>query len=160
MADRLIAMKVLVCAVRLDGLSAAARDMRMSPAMAAKHLDALKARLGATLVRTLPGPVADRRKWTFTTGRAVLLEVGEHKAVTATRSVNCEETLTITAPATSCVLHIAPLVPALHALHPGVTIEFGFSDHYVDPLEERWDVAIRIGRLPDSSLIASSLRCE
>ena len=51
MADRLTGMEVFVRAIRLGGISAAARDLHMSPAMAAKHLDALEARLGTTLVQ-------------------------------------------------------------------------------------------------------------
>lgn len=51
MADRLTGMDVFVRAIRLGGISAAARDLHISPAMAAKHLDALEARLGTTLVQ-------------------------------------------------------------------------------------------------------------
>ena len=48
--DRLSGIEVFVRALRLGGLSAAARELGMSPAMAAKHLNALEARLGTTLV--------------------------------------------------------------------------------------------------------------
>ncbi len=60
-------------------------------------------------------------------------------------------------PATFGVMHIAALAAAFQRLHPGVRIEFGLDDRYVDLLEERWDMAIRVGRLNDSSLIARRL---
>lgn len=159
MADRLTAMEVFVRAIRLGGLSAAARDLHISPAMAAKHIDALEARLGTTLIHRTT------RRLSLTEAGAdfldkterILLEISEAEAEAASRSVAIEGLLRVSAPATFGVLHIAPLVPAFHALHPGVTIEFGFNDRYVDLLEERWDMAIRIGRLADSSLIARKL---
>jgi len=158
-ADRLTAMEVFVRAIRLGGLSAAARDLRISPAMAAKHLDALEARLGTTLVHRTT------RRLSLTEAGAdyldkverILLEIGEAEAEASSRSVAIDGLLRVSAPATFGVLHIAPLMSDFHARHPGVTVGFGFSDRYVDLLEERWDVAIRIGRLTASSLVARKI---
>ncbi|PPQ36809.1 DNA-binding transcriptional regulator, LysR family [Rhodoblastus acidophilus] len=159
MADRLTAMEVFVRALRLGGLSAAARELRMSPAMAAKHLDALEARLGTTLVRRTT------RKLSLTEAGAdyldkaerILAEIAEAEADASSRSLAIEGVLRVSAPATFGVLHIAPLAPLFHERHPNVILEFGFSDRYVDLLDERWDMAIRIGRLADSSLVARKL---
>lgn len=159
MADRLAGMKVYVRAIRLGGLSAAARELRMSPAMAAKHLDALEARLGTTLVHRTT------RRLSLTEAGAdyldkverILLDIAEAESQASSRSVRVEGLLRVSAPATFGVLHLAPLVPEFQIRHPAVTIEFGFSDRYVDLLEERWDVAVRIGRLADSSLVARKI---
>jgi DNA-binding transcriptional LysR family regulator len=159
MADRLTAMEVFARAVRLGGLSAAARELRMSPAMATKHLDALEARLGATLARRTT------RRLSLTEAGAdflekaerILTEIGEAEAEASSRSIAIEGLLRVSAPATFGVLQIAPLAPLFHARHPNVVLELGFSDRYVDLLDERWDMAIRIGRLADSSLIARKL---
>jgi DNA-binding transcriptional LysR family regulator len=159
MADRLTAMEVFVRAMRLGGLSAAARDLRISPAMATKHLDALEARLGATLIHRTTRRLSLTEAGAAYLDRAerILLDIAEAEADASSRAIAIEGLLRVSAPATFGVLHIAPLAPEFHALHPGVTIEFGFNDRYVDLLEERWDMAIRIGRLVDSSLIARRL---
>lgn len=51
-------------------------------------------------------------------------------------------------------LHVVPLLPAFYARYPDIAIEIVVSDRYVDLLEEGIDVALRIGHLPDSALIA------
>ncbi len=159
MADRLTAMEVFVRAIRLGGLSAAARDLHISPAMATKHIDALEARLGATLIHRSTRRLSLTEAGADYLDRAerILLEIAEAEAEASSRSIAIEGLLRVSAPATFGVLHIAPLAPAFHALYPSVTIEFGFNDRYVDLQEERWDMAIRIGRLVDSSLVARRL---
>ena len=159
MADRLTGMEVFVRVARLGGISAAARDLGMSPAMAAKHLDALEARLGTALVRR------STRRVSLTEAGAdyldqtdrILADIGEADAQAAARSVEVEGLLRISAPATFGILHLAPLIPGFLARHPKLTVEFGFNDRYADLLEEKWDVAVRIGRLSDSSLTVRKL---
>lgn len=159
MADRLTAMEVFVRAIRLGGLSAAARDLHMSPAMAAKHVDALEARLGTTLMHRTTRRLSLTEAGADYLDKAerILLDIGEAEADASSRSIAVEGLLRISAPTTFGVMFIAPLVPEFHALHPGVTLKVGFNDRYVDLLEERWDMAIRIGQLADSSLIARRL---
>jgi DNA-binding transcriptional LysR family regulator len=159
MADRLTGMEVFVRAVRLGGISAAARDLRMSPAMAGKHLDALEARLGTTLLRRSTRRLSLTEAGADYLDRAdrILAAIGEAEAEATARSVEVEGLLRVSAPATFGVLHLAPLMAEFHAAHPKLTIEFGFNDRYVDLLEERWDMAVRIGRLADSSLISRKL---
>jgi DNA-binding transcriptional LysR family regulator len=158
-ADRLTGIEVFVRAIRLGGLSAAARELHMSPAMAAKHLNALEQRLGATLVHRTT------RKLALTEVGAAYLdkverllgELGEAEAEARAQSASVEGLLRVSAPAAFGVAHLAELVHEFHELHPAVTVELGLNDRFVDLLEERWDVAIRIGRLADSNLIARKL---
>ena len=152
-------MEVFVRAVRLSGLSAAARELHMSPTMAAKHLDALEARLGTTLLHRTTRRLSLTEAGIDFLDKAerILFEIGEAEAQASSRSVTIEGLLRVSTPASFGVLYLAPLVPEFHARHPGVTIEFGFNDRYVDLLEERWDVAVRIGRLADSNLIARKI---
>ncbi len=159
MADRLTGMDVFVRAIRLGGISAAARDLHMSPAMAAKHLDALEARLGTTLVQRSTRRLSLTEAGTDYLEKAerILMEIGEAEAEASSRSITARGLLRVSAPATFGVLHLASLVPTFSARHPEVTIELGFNDRYVDLLEERWDVAVRIGRLADSALVARKL---
>lgn len=159
MADRLTGMEVFVQAVRLGGISAAARHLRMSPAMAGKHLDALETRLGATLLHR-----STRRLSLTEAGAAyldrvsrIITDIQEAEAQVAARTEDVSGLLRVSAPATFGVLHLAPLMPAFRARYPNLTVEFGFNDRVVDLLEEQWDVAVRIGRLVDSSLISRKI---
>lgn len=157
--DRLGSIEVFVRAMRLGGLSAAARDLGMSPAMAAKHLNALEARLGTTLVNRTTRRLALTQAGVDFLDKAerILADVREAEAEATSRAVAVEGLLRVNAGATFGVRHIAPLIARFNQRHPGVTVELGLSDRLVDLVEERWDVAIRIGRLADSRLIARKL---
>ena len=159
MADRLTGIEVFVRALRLGGLSAAARDMGMSPAMAAKHLDGLEARLGVTLVNrtTRRLSLTESGEAYLEKAESILADLHEAEAEATARTVAVEGLLRVSAPAAFGVLHIAGLVAEFHRLHPAITIELGLNDRVVDLLEERWDMAIRIGKLADSSLVARKL---
>lgn len=159
MADRLTGMEVFIRAIRLGGLSAAAREMGMSPTMAARHLDDLEARLGTTLVNRTTRRLAltDAGAEYLEKAERILGEIADADADASAQSKVVEGLLRVSAPATFGVMHVAALASGFHQLHPGVTIELGLSDRYVDLLEERWDMAIRIGRLADSSLVARRL---
>lgn len=159
MADRLTGIETFVRAVRLGGLSAAAREMNMSPTMAAKHLDALEHRLGATLVNRTTRRLAltEAGEEYLEKAERILGELGEAEAEVSARSVAVEGLLRVSAPATFGVLTIADLAGEFAQIHPGVTVELGLSNRYVDLLEERWDMSIRIGNLADSRLRARKL---
>jgi DNA-binding transcriptional LysR family regulator len=159
MADRLTGMEVFVRAIREGGLSAAGRSMGISPTMAARHLDALEARLGTTLVHRTTRRLAltDAGTDYFDRAERILAEIEDTDAEAAAASKTFEGLLRVSAPATFGVMYIAPLIPKFRALYPKVTIELGLNDRVIDLLEERWDMAIRIGRLTDSALIARSI---
>ena len=159
MADRLTGIEVFVRAMAQGGLSAAARSLGMSPAMAARHLDALEARLGATLVhrttRKLSLTEAGRRFVDEAT--RLLAELADAEAEASASPMVVDGLLRVAVPVSFGVMHVAPIVPAFSALYPALTVELGLNDRYVDLMEEGWDVAIRIGRLADSLLIARKL---
>lgn len=159
MADRLTGIEVFVRAIRAGGLSAAAREMRMSPAMAGKHLDALEHRLGITLVRrtTRRLSLTEAGQGFLEGAERLLGELAEVEAEASAGTAEVQGLLRVAVPVSYGTLHIAPLVPGFTRLHPKVTIELGLNDRHVDLMDEGWDLAIRIGRLPDSSLVARKL---
>jgi len=159
MADRLTGIEVFVRAIRQGSLSSAARDMGMSAAMAAKHLVQLEERLGATLVHRTTRRLSLTEAGAQFLERAerILADLGEAESEVSAHSVAIEGLLRVSGPVSFGVLHLAGLAAQFHACQPGVRIELGLNDRYVDLLEERWDVAIRIGRLADSALIARKL---
>lgn len=159
MADRLTGIEIFVRAVTLGSLSSAARDMGMSPAMAAKHLNALEARLGVTLVNrtTRRLSLTEAGQIYLDKAEAILADLREAEAEVSARTRKAEGLLRVSAPAAFGALHLGDIIAAFHRQYPAVTVEVGLSDRYVDLMEERWDMAIRIGKMADSSLVARKL---
>ena len=159
MADRLTGIEVFTRAVALGSLAAAAREMGMSSAMAAKHLSGLEARLGVTLLNrtTRQFSMTEAGATYLERAEAVLADLREAEAEVSARTHAVEGLLRVSAPAAFGALHLGELIAEFHRLHPAVTVELGLNDRYVDLLEERWDTAIRIGKLVDSSLVARKL---
>lgn len=159
MTDRIRDLQVFVRALRLGGLSAAARELDISPAMASRHLHALEARLGVTLVHRTTRRLALTEAGAAYLDKAerILEELAEADAEVRAQAVTVAGRLRVSAPAAFGVHHVAGLVADFHRQYPAVTVELGLSDRYVDLVREGWDMAIRIGRLADSSLVARKL---
>jgi DNA-binding transcriptional LysR family regulator len=159
MLDRLTGMQVFASVAILGSLSAAARSLGMSQTMATKHMAALEARLGVKLLHR-----TTRRLTLTEAGRTyldaverILGEVNDAEAEAAAGAVEVRGTLRLNAPVSFGVREIAPLIPRFLRNHPGMTIDLGLNDRRVDLIEEGWDIAIRIGDMEDSSLIARKL---
>lgn len=159
MLDRVTGMQVFARVAALGSLSAAARALGMSQTMATKHVAAIEDRLGVRLLHRTT------RKLTLTeAGRRflerverILAEVEEAEAAASADRVEVRGTLRASAPLSFGVREIAPLMAEFSRLHPAVTVELGLSDRFVDLLDEGWDLAVRIGRMADSTLVARRL---
>lgn len=159
MLDRVTGMQVFVRVAALGSLSAAARALGMSQTMATKHMAALEDRLGTKLLHR-----TTRRLSLTEAGRNYLEAaeriLGEIEEADARASITVAEVrgqLRLNAPVSFGIREIAPLLPDLCARHPGLTIDLGLNDRYVDLIEEGWDLVIRIGSLTSSSLVARRL---
>lgn len=159
MADRLTGIEVFVRAMAEGSLSAAARTLGMSAAMATKHLDALEARLGVTLVHrtTRKLSLTEAGRHFLDDATRLVAELADAEAEASSRTVAVEGVLRVATPVSLGVLHLAPLLPAFCKRHPLLSVDLGLNDRRVDLMEEGWDVAIRAGRLQDSPLIARKL---
>jgi DNA-binding transcriptional LysR family regulator len=159
MLDRITGMQVFTRAAKAGSLSGAARQLSMSAGMATKHLDALERRLGVRLFQrttrrlnlTEPG-----RQYLEAVTR-LLPELDEVEAMIASQRVEATGTLRINVPVSFGVRHIAPLIHEFAQKHPNVTVDLGLNDRYVDLVDEGWDLAVRVGRLKDSRLVARKL---
>ncbi len=159
MLDRITGMKVFASAADLGSLSAAARLLNMSQTMATKHVAALEERLGVKLLHR------STRRLTLTEAGRVYLEAVERildevdgaDAEAAAGAAEVRGTLRVNAPVSFGVREIAPLIPAFSKAHPHLTIDLGLNDRQVDLVEEGWDIAIRIGGMKNSSLVARKL---
>ena len=159
MADRLKGIEVFTRAMNEGGLSAASRSLGISPAMAAKHLDALEARLGVTLVHrtTRKLSLTEAGRHFLDEATRLLAELAVAEAEASASTITVEGLLRVAVPVSFGTINIAPIMPAFSARYPSLTVELGLSDRLVDLMEEGWDVAIRAGRLRDSLLIARKL---
>ena len=154
MLDRFTGMRVFVQAATLGSLSAAGRDLGISPAMATKHLDALEQRLGVRLCHrttrrlTLTNAGLDY----LTPCQRILLDLEESESQLAAQGNQAVGLLRMNVPLSFGTHYIAPLLPAFSRRYPLVHIELGLSDAQQDLIAEGWDLAIRIGHLADSDL--------
>ena len=159
MLDRITGMYVFSRSARVGSISGAARVMGISPAMAAKHLDALEAHLGIRLFQR------STRKLSLTEAGQLYLqalgrllpELEEVENMLASQRVEANGILRLNAPLSFGTRYIAPLMNAFCRQHPNVTVELGLNDRVVDLVEEGWDLTLRVGPLGDSRLVSRQL---
>ena len=159
MADALQEMAVFSRVVTAGSLSAAARELGLSPALVSRRLAALEARLGVRLInrttRTLNLTVEGTRYYDACT--RVLAEIQEADAEVSVGRVDPQGALKVALPASFGHRHVAPLVPQFAARYPKVELALSLSDRTVNIMDEGFDVAVCIADLPDSSLAARRL---
>ena len=155
--DRLEAMSTLLAAVEAGSLSAASRRLGMPLATVSRKVSELEAHLRTRLVNR-----TSRRLTLTDAGRSyvvackrILEEIGEAERAAAGEYLAPRGDLTITAPIVFGRLHVLPVVIAFLAAYPDVDIRLALSDRVVNLQEDDIDLAVRIGALPDSSLIAT-----
>jgi len=154
--DRLTSLEVFAKVAAAGSFSAAGRAMRISQTMVTKHIAALEARLGVKLfhrsTRRLSITEAGRNYLEASARALAELEAAD-SAVAADR-FEPRGLLRLNAPVSFGARQIGPLLAEFAERHPQVALELGLNDRLVDLAEEGWDLAIRIGSLADSSLIA------
>src|SRR5690554_1931514 len=157
--DRITSMRVFVRAASAGSLSAAARHLGMSPAMATKHVNALEARLGVKLFHrtTRRLSLTEAGSNYLDACQRILPEIDEAEAAAASQRVKATGLLRLNVPLSFGRCFVAPLIPEFCRRHPEVSIELGLSDAQLDLIDGSWDLAIRIGRLADSPLQARRL---
>jgi DNA-binding transcriptional LysR family regulator len=159
MANALQELTIFARVVGTGSLSAAARDLGMSPAVVSRRLASLEARLGVRLVNrtTRSLHLTDEGAAYYETCTRVLAEIEEADAAVSAGRAEPRGVLRVALPASFGNQHIAPLIPKFAELYPEVQIALSLSDRTVNLVEEGFDVAIRIADLADSSLAARRL---
>ena len=157
--DRITSMRVFVRAATDGSLSAAARHLGMSPAMATKHVNALEARLGVKLFHRTTRRLALTEAGSdyLDACLRILPEIDEAEAAAASQRVKATGLLRMNVPLSFGRCFVAPLIPEFCSRHPEVSVELGLSDAELDLIAGSWDLAVRIGRLSDSPLQARKL---
>jgi DNA-binding transcriptional LysR family regulator len=159
MLDRITGLEVFAKVAATGSLSAAGRAMGLSQTMITKHIAALEARLGVKLfhrtTRRLSMTEAGRNY--LESAERIIAELEAADAAVAADRFEPRGLLRVSAPVSFGEDQVAPLLSEFSRRHPGLTIELGLNDRLVDLAEEVWDLALRIGSLTDSSLIARRL---
>lgn len=158
--DLLDSMKVYVLTVEKGSLSGAATASGISATMAGNHLRMLEKRLGMQLLQR----TTRRQHLTafgedyYTRCKEILRLVDETDKQAQHLQLAPAGKLRITAPVSFGTEALMPALSEYLARYPEVSVDVSLSDRVMDMLEEGFEVAIRIGDLPDSALIAKSLR--
>ncbi|HHZ07650.1 MAG TPA: LysR family transcriptional regulator [Rhizobiales bacterium] len=154
---------VFVRVVELGNLSAAGRDMRISPAVASNRIKELEKHLGVRLFnRTTRQLMPTEHGTVFYAGAKQVLEaITEAEAAVSALSGQPRGTIRVTAPLGLGRRLIASGIPDFHDRFPDIEVRLRLSDHNVDILREGIDVAFKLGVIEDSSLrMRGIMECE
>ncbi|MEM7214969.1 MAG: LysR family transcriptional regulator [Pseudomonadota bacterium] len=145
--------------VSMGSMSAAAREMGLSPAVISKRLQRLEERLGTRLLNRTTRQISltESGQGFYERVVAILAGIEEAEAFVARRSSLARGLLKISAPTSFGRMHIAPHLVKFMRANPQLRVNLELSDTYVDIVSGGFDLAIRIGELPDSTLVARKL---
>jgi DNA-binding transcriptional LysR family regulator len=157
--DRFDNMRVFAKVVETSSFAGAAARLGISASMVSQHVKELEERLGARLLNRTT------RKVSLTeTGRAyyerctrLLADLEETEQAVSDMHAAPRGELRVNATPTFGILQLAPAIADFTARFPGISVELMLSNRMADLIEESLDVAVRVGLVPDSSLIARQL---
>jgi DNA-binding transcriptional LysR family regulator len=155
--DRLAAINVFIAIAEAGSLSAAGRRLGMPLTTVSRHLAALEDHVGVRLItRTTRDLVlTEAGRYYLDSCRRIIAELEAAERLVAGEQGEPQGELAMTAPVVFGRLHVLPIATEFLRAFPRVTVRLLLVDRVVDLLEEGLDVSLRIGALPDSSLIAT-----
>ncbi len=155
--DRLEELATLVAIIDAGSLVAASRRLQRSPPAVTRALNALEDRMGLRLVERTTRRLSPTEAGSALADRARSL-LSDYEQLSAVGSqARLQGVLRITAPVQFGRRHVAPIVSAFLNEHPDVRVELTLNDRNLDLVEEGLDLAVRIGPLADSSLVAQTV---
>jgi DNA-binding transcriptional LysR family regulator len=154
--DRLGAMRIFVSAAKLGSFTEAARRLQLSPSVVTRSIAQLEDQLGLTLLlrTTRSLRVTERGELYLESCQQILQDVDSAERRVRGENAKPSGTLKVAAPVVFGRLHVLPIVSRVLREHRDVAVELTLSDRNIRLVEEGVDVAIRIGELADSNLIA------
>jgi DNA-binding transcriptional LysR family regulator len=157
--DRFVGMAVFAKVVDSASFAAAARHFDMSPAMVSKHVRTLEERLGVRLLNRTTRRVSATEVGQNYYERClhILGELEDAERAAGDLQAAPRGLLRVTTSVSFGARQLAPAIADFLVAYPDVSVDLSLHDNYVDLLEERIDLAIRLGHLSDSSLIARKL---
>jgi len=157
--DRIEAMEMLLAAVDRGSLSAAARHLRVPVPTLSRKVADLEALLGTRLLTrtTRKLSLTDAGLAYVAAARRIIEQVQEAEREAAGEFIVPRGDLILTAPETFGRRHVLPIVIDFLALFPQINIRLELANRNANLLDDHIDMAVRIGRLPDSSMIATRI---
>jgi DNA-binding transcriptional LysR family regulator len=157
--DRFLTMTVFARVVEFSSFAAAARQLEMSPAAASKHIQTLEERLGVRLLNrtTRRVSVTEVGREYYRHSRRILADIEAADQAASHLQAAPRGLLRVSAPVAFGSRYLAPAISNYLKAYPDVSVDLILDNRYVDLLEERMDLAIRVGHLADSALIARRL---
>lgn len=157
--DTIDGMRTFVTVISEGSFSGAAERLNMSPQLVSKYVGQLETRLGARLLNrsTRRLSITEAGQAYFDRCQYVLAEIDEMESAVGDATVAARGTLRINAPMTFGTLHLSKAIAEYQCSQPEVTVDLSLDDRVVDIVSEGYDIAIRIGQLRESSLVARKL---
>ncbi len=157
--DRFEEMRVFTAVVDAGSFVGASDALEMSKAAVSRHVAELESRLGVRLLHRTTRKLSLTPEGEVFHGRCreLLGGVDEAEAEITSRSGEASGVLRINVPFSFGLLHLAPLWAEFMVQHPKVVLDVTLADRVVDLVEEGFDLAVRIARLPNSSLVSRQL---
>src|SRR4051812_21779911 len=154
--DRIDAMQAFVAVADLQGFAPAARKLGLSPSGVTRLVAALEDRLGARLLQrtTRQVTLTDVGARYLERARRILADVEEAEGSAEGERTRPGGRLVVSAPIGFGRLHISPVISAYLKRYPEVSADLRLSDRMINLVEDGVDLAVRIGHLPDSTLVA------
>jgi DNA-binding transcriptional LysR family regulator len=154
--DRIDAMQAFVAVADLEGFAPAARKLKLSPSAVTRLIAALEERLGARLLQrtTRSVTLTDTGRHYLERARRILADVEEAERVAEGERTRPSGRLVVSAPLGFGRLHVSPVMSAYLKRYGEVSGELRLEDRMISLVEDGIDLAVRIGHLADSSLVA------
>src|ERR1700742_4733745 len=154
--DRFDAMQALVAVADLQGFAPAARKLKLSPSAVTRLIAALEERLGARLLQrtTRSVTLTDAGARYLERARRILADVEEAERAAEGERTRPSGRLVVSAPVGFGRLHVSPVMSAYLKRYGDVSAELRLEDRITNLVEDGVDLAVRIGHLADSSLVA------
>ncbi len=152
-------MSVFIRVVEAGGISKAAEQLGMAKSAVSRRLVELETRLGVRLLNrtTRSSSLTEAGENYYERATRITDDVAELNALTMDANVALAGSISLAAPLSFGVSHLSSAIDHFVSQHPGIHINIDFSDRKVDLVEEGLDLAFRIARLEDSSLVARKI---
>ncbi|PAU80570.1 LysR family transcriptional regulator [Halovibrio salipaludis] len=157
--DRIDAMRAFITVVSEGSFTHAADRLAMSPQLVSKYVSQLEQHLGVRLLNRTTRRIhlTEAGASYHDKARQILNDIDDTENQLGDLQTEARGLLRISAPVSFAIRHMAPLLSEFQKAHPAVGIDLQLNDRKVDIVEEGFDIALRVGHLRSSSLIAKRI---